>query len=270
MKLKQLAHNRNEVISWEILTLPEETPSFDDIFIPSLEKNVEEGNRQTVGTGYIAVKNEGVWHAYHATVHQYSDYPGVTEVQCTDARGEGKLAYPIDSRMTKIDIEGARHIEPNKDNTGWVFHHETIGERRDHELKLMAVIEGIFRPVFHQYGYDHLSGATDTHRNLAIERHGLLASFYGQIIQNVQKKARSAYLSERQTSHHFAEGHLYSDLHSVFEATKKKWIADNTAEDFNKVSGGFRFIETRLAIPAPETRWDREARLKKEAEANSN
>ena len=243
--------------------------------------DVKSGFVQTLGVetledgtlkGHVVVKNDGVFRLETATGGRYTGnetHDGVS-YQCTEATGNPKLYVPIDPRMTAQDIEGAKYAEPNADGTAWVFHHETIGEHRDHELQLMAVIEGIFRPVFHQYGYDHLSGATDTHRNLAIERHGLLASFYGQIILNVQKKARSAYLSERQTSHHFTEGHLYSDLHSVFSETKKKWVADNTAEDFAKVSGAFAFIERRLAIPAPETRWDRAARLKKEAEANSN
>ena len=254
---------------WHIFILPTDPSKISDVVIPSLENSLDENGTHH---GYAASEKDGIWKVIKVNVTiaplTWKDFNREITVRTEEQEGAADLAYPIDPRMIESDIEGAKYIEPNADNTGWLFYHETVGERRDHELQLMAVVEGVFRPVFQQYGYDFLRNYTPDHAALAKERHSIIASFYGQFIQAIQVKSRSATLSARHISHHFDDGHLYGDLHTVYEAEKKKWIDANTDEDFGKVSGAFAFIDRRLTIPAPETRWGREERLAAEAKRN--
>ena len=267
--VKTHAEERNLITKWQITIEPEENPNYSQYLIQSIPHTIKKEtvpDGEVAAEGHIAINKHGHWQVVNAELSIFSYY-GIrrTNIEATGKYGEATLAYPIDPRMIKSDIEGAQRIEPNADNTGWLFYHETVGERRDHELQLMAVVEGVFRPVFQQYGYDFLRNYSADHATLAKERHSIIASFYGQFIQAIQTKSRSATLSARHTSHHFGDGHLYGDLHTVYEAEKKKWIDANTDEDFGKVSGAFAFIDRRLTIPAPETRWDRDARLEAEA-----
>ena len=165
---------------WYIYILPTDTHKSNDFIIPSLENSLDENGTRH---GYAASEKDGIWRvikvAVTITQQTWKDFDRRIAIRTEEQDGAADLAYPIDPRMIKSDIEGAKYIEPNADNTGWLFYHETVGERRDHELQLMAVIEGVFRPVFHQYGFDYMQDLSPEHTTLAKERHSIIASFYG-------------------------------------------------------------------------------------------
>ena len=60
------------------------------------------------------------------------------------------VAYPIDPRMTRADIDGATRIFANADNTGWLFGHSHEEHHKDHEILLMAGIDAVMQPYFRQ------------------------------------------------------------------------------------------------------------------------
>ena len=146
--LRILDESVSYICRWEFNI--EKTHKFDlkSGFVQTLGVETLEDGRMK---GYVVVKSDGVFRIEPATGGRYTGneiYDSMS-YQCQEATGNPKLYVPIDPRMTREDIQGARYHEPNEDGTAWVFHHESIGERRDHELQLMAVVEGIFRPVFH-------------------------------------------------------------------------------------------------------------------------
>ena len=183
------------------------------------------------------------------------------------------IALGIDQRMTRADIEGATRIFKNADNTGWLFAHSNTGHHADHEITLMAGIDGIMQPFFRQYHVDVIMGANLTAKERAANQYKLLSIFYGEVVGLARTNARTKHLGERHKDPHPENGHIHSEIKVAYEATKAKWKKDR-ATDVALIQGAFTYIDTALAIPDPETRWDRAARLeaeaKKKAEAEAS
>ena len=149
MNLHERYNKRNSVMEWDIYTSAEDAPSFKGVAIPSLplSEPVELGHdREHRSKGFVAVEVDGVWSVEPVTISEYKNHTFTSaflHVVCDEAKADGRLVYPIDKRMTRDDIQDAKYHTPNEDGTAWVFHHESVGERRDHELTMMAVIEGV-------------------------------------------------------------------------------------------------------------------------------
>ena len=184
--------------------------------------------------------------------------------------GCDEIAFGIDPRMTREDIEGATRIYKNENNTGWLFAHSNTGHHADHEIALVAGIDGIMQPFFRQYHVDVIMGANLTAKERAANQYKLLSIFYGECVGLARKNARTKHLGERHKDPHPAEGYIHSEIKVAYEATKAEWET-NRAKDVALIQGAFTYITTALAIPNPETRWDKAARLaaeaKKKAEA---
>ena len=174
------------------------------------------------------------------------------------------IALGIDSRMTREDIEGATRIFKNADNTGWLFAHSNTGHHADHELQLMACIDGVFQPYFRQLHVDVIDGANLNIKQRATELYSLLSQFYGEVIALARTNARAVLLGHRHREAHPAEGHLHSEIKTAFAAVRAKWIKTRKA-DATKLAPSFAYVSNILTIPSPETRWDRAARLEAEA-----
>ena len=167
--------------------------------------------------------------------------------------------------MTREDIEGATRIYANADNTGWLFAHANHGHHHDHEINLMAGIDGIFQPVFRQYNVDHITGANDAAKLRAANQYKLLSQFYGEVVGLARTNARAKHLGERHKDPHPENGHIHSEIKVAYEATNTKWKASKQKTELALIAGAFTYIETALTIPTPETRWDKAARLEAEA-----
>ena len=174
------------------------------------------------------------------------------------------LAFPIDPRMTAADINGATDVFANADNTGWLFGHASEGNHADHEITLMAGIDGVFQPLFRQYHVDLINGVSLNIKQRATTLYALLSQFYGEVIDLARKNARAVVLGHRHKDLHPENGHLHSEIKVAFEATKAKWLTGR-GTDATQLATAFTYIGNVLTIPTPETRWDKAARLEAEA-----
>ena len=174
------------------------------------------------------------------------------------------IYYPLDPAITVEDIEGARFAYMNADSSGWLFAHTREGTHHDYELMLMGAIDGVFQPYFRQLQVDALNTSTRTSAN---DRFKLLSEFYGSVVVEARKIARGTYLGEREQSAHPREGWLDKDITAAVLAVRAKW-AETRATDAATLSAALTYVERSLTMPSVETRWDRAARLKREAKEN--
>ena len=147
------------------------------------------------------------------------------------------LALGIDSRMTREDIDGATHIFKNADNTGWLFAHSNTGHHADHELQLMACIDGVFQPYFRQLHVDVIDGANLNIKQRATRLYSLLSQFYGEVIALARTNARAVLLGHRHKEAHPAEGHLHSEIKTAFDAVRASWIKTRKSDATDPYTG---------------------------------
>ena len=222
---------------------------------------------------YYAERVRG-WAAVRATldrhwfivdsIFQYLPNREILYVECNTSVACDALALGIDQRMTRTDIEGATRIFKNADNTGWLFAHSNTGHHADHELQLMACIDGVFQPYFRQLHVDVIDGANLNIKQRATRLYSLLSQFYGEVIALARTNARAVLLGHRHREAHPAEGHLHSEIKTAFDAVRAKWIKTRKSEATD-LTPAFTYVSNILTIPNPESRWDRAARLEAEA-----
>ena len=109
---------------------------------------------------------------------------------------------------------------------------------------------------------DVITGGNLSIKQRATDLYALLGQFYGEVIAEARKNARAKHLGERHKG--VGAGHIHSEIVVAYEAIKAKWKTDKAA-DATKLAGAFLYIDGVLAIPTPETRWDKAARLAAEA-----
>ena len=186
-------YDRGEVIpEWEEFCIPsmgvwKEGPHFEPVSMAG----VWDGR-------YAAVRANGKWKTVRAFANRWVAGSRITiHLYDKDEVGVESLAFPIDSRMKQIDIDGASHIYKNDDNTGWLFSHASPGEHHDHEINLLSGIDGIMQPMFRQYHVDVITGANFEAKNRAANLFKLLSEFYGEVVGVARTNARAKYLGER-------------------------------------------------------------------------
>ena len=222
-------------------------------------------------TGQIAVTfnrgPEALWDLIPAdiTINSERTYlvAHAIDVACSN------IAYPIDPRMTKADIEGAAIIKPNSTNDGWLFYHTEPGTHHDHEIQVVSAISGLIEPLICKYQLDVLDADSDTKKKKARDGIAALKVFYNLLLTNAQKVSRSAYLGQRAKEPHPAKGHLHNDLVSTYNAAKMELSKNRT----KALKDDLDLMDNILAMQTPETRWDMAARIeaeKKAEEQNDN
>lgn len=170
------------------------------------------------------------------------------------------LYYPVDPRMIPLDVSGATRSYPNEDNTGWLFAHTDEGTHHDYELTLLAAVDGVMQPLFRQYQVDVWIGSSNEVKRKGQELHILLSQFYGAVVTEARKRARSAYLGLRHQEPHPRTGYLDADITASITTVKEKW-ATMRAGDLVKLGPALGYIERTLNMPTPETRWDQAKRI---------
>ena len=248
-------YGRDDPPAWETFTINSMGFYREDLHIePSAYRNVR-------NVRYIATQDEsGTWRTTRAFADIFDNKVHVHAYD-TDELYADRMAFPIDPRMTQLDIDGATHIYKNEDNTGWLFAHATPGKHHDHEINLISGIDGLMQPMFRQYHVDVITGANFEAKNRAANLFALLSTFYGEVIGIAKTNARAKYLGEREQKPLPVDGHILVEAKTAFEAIIAKWKANRPA-DANKLTTAFTYITNALAIPDPETRWDKEARIK--------
>ena len=102
------------------------------------------------------------------------------------------------------------HLQERRQH-GWLFAHSNTGHHADHELQLMACIDGVFQPYFRQLHVDVIDGANLNIKQRATRLYSLLSQFYGEVIALARTNARAVLLGHRHREVHPAEGHLHSE-----------------------------------------------------------
>ena len=170
-------------------------PTLEQMSVPSLGEIPSEYDKSlqqhTGNMRYIVVHRDNEWHLAKANIQWFSQGGNRIHVHHDDEHVIDKMAFPVDPRMIAEDIEGATNLYPNETNDGWLFVHASQGHHEDHELNLMAAIDGLFQPVLRQYQVDALAGASAEIKTNGAERFALAATFYGEVIGLARTNART-------------------------------------------------------------------------------
>lgn len=245
-------------------------PKWSEFCVPSLgqyaERIEETPRRETIlDVRWVAAHRDGKWfpaRAWALILRHSADIHLFEE----DELMVDKIAFPVDRRILREDLEGATRIYKNSEGTGWLFAHASVGDHQDHELLTMAALDSVFRPVFRQYETDIFNAPTEKHGSVGKERHKLLYTFYGEVLHGVRAAVRALHLGEHVKDAYPAEGEMYKIISSVYNGKKTEWQADPArATDIPKMTGAFGYIDSALNIPVPETRWDQVARLESQS-----
>lgn len=241
-------------------------------------------NRVTVGTVVDGKGKAVFWNGTHFEVlpvkHTHGGGRGQIVIALDDSGdapavvGQNHamwLCYPIDERITELDIIGAVESYPNDTNTGLLFRHTREGTHHDYELHLLAAIDGVAQPYIRGYlsdSFDANAGVAERGRDGFVK----LSKFYGEVVGEARTIARGIYLGERHQKAHPPEGWVDRDITAAVEKVEADWT-ENHAKDLLDIASRVKLIKDSLKMPSVETRWDREARLAaaaaaKEAEAS--
>ena len=263
-------HANNEAY-WECRELFRDriVPDWDNYWIKSLglfSQRIREPSTylHVTDVRYVAVHRDGVWDVARAWSYKRVPYRYV-HLFDHDERAVDKLAYPVDPRMEREDIVGATRIYPNADNTGWLFAHASTGNHQDHELALMGALNGVFEICLRQYLTD-IYGGTGEAITIGQQRYREMSQLYGEVIRVARANARDACLGERRKEPHPEQGHVLTEIKEAYESVLARWESEKPKE-LETLRGGLQYVKAALAIPVPETRWDKAARLEAEAKA---
>lgn len=214
--------------------------------------------------GYVAVQgHDGIWHVSRG-------WDGGNSsgwlVWC-EAADHARLAYPVDPRMQRVDIEGARYTYLNDAGDAWLFSHTKPAAHHDHELAVLGALAGIFQPLLAQYQVDAFQG-TGAAQTRAQTLYVTVAGFYGDVIVEAKRIVRAAHHGARHQDPDPAAGHVTAELAAAVAAVQARW-AENRAAALSSIATATTYLSRALTIPTPETRWDKAARLEAEAKARA-
>ena len=196
------------------------------VYIPSLGFTHPTQNGETyLNAGYVAVRYDNSWHVRQASATRYADEYVVYWGQRGSDSGlyhviAEAIAYPIDPRMKRSDIEGATIIRANADNTAWVFFHAEEEEHHDRELAIQAAIVGAFQRTLDDANLDVIR-----HRkNAAVQNAKILT--YGRLIEFRDDWVGYALVAEQRKhiGHHIHDStYVHECVIDSFNDAIKEW-----------------------------------------------
>lgn len=209
------------------------------VIIPSLggsmPKTEGDSNRTT---GQVAVRIKDKWVVREARLTLRHDrLEVVCHLDMRDFVSEpiahpDALAYPIDSRLKRSDIEGATIIRPNADNTAWLFFHAEAEDHYDRELAIQAAIVGAFQRTLDDANLDIIR-----HRkNAAVQNAKILA--YGRLIEFRNDWIGYALIAEQRKyiGHHIQDTtYVHECVIDTFNDAIKEW-KKNKADAWTPIS----------------------------------
>ena len=191
-----------------------------------------------------------------------------------------EVYFPVDPRMTPIDVRGATVAYFNDDRDGWLFAHCDADWHLDHEARLQGAVSAAFESeierankVFRDAVYDCFL-VNDRGNQAAV-------SAWNRMVHNLNEfrdDVKEAVVVEAQTRHlgYFHqnphEAHIHAPIEHAIRAAIPKWQArTNRLLEWNPIETYVNAVLTEVATKhVYETRWAKEARLKAEAEAAAN
>ena len=238
--------------------------------------------------GWIAVKRNHTWDVEDADIRPESN-PESFHIACIHWKQDANdLAFPIDPRINRQDIEGATKIFPNTTNDGWLFSHAEVSHHHERIIQLEAVMYTLFEDLVHNK-LDSVLKAVIGHNNprprlgteLLYNYSAQSGSFsdYSNVIDFRKECIKRCGELEKllHVGQHVQEDDLYlkHQLARAIKQAKAVWKADtDNARRFagieSQVDAIIARIETEHEI---ETRWEKAARIaaekKKRAESET-
>lgn len=247
--------------------------------LPETYEELSEDDYQVLWSGKVVAWNG---HEFEVLSVIGSVYKSNSSVRFSPAYNEGSyephmpISYPIDLRTNETDWDRATGAKPNEANDAWLPEHGDEDYMLDHEIRLTAAVDTAFRKVEREaeQGYD-IGLALYIHAPVTNNLNGLeAAKQHKSILFDFIQEVRVAILAEARTRHigyyhqNPHEAHIHEPLHRAIVATIMKWQKPENMAKYTKVR---RVVEeTRDTIAnkhSYETRWDKEARLAAEKEA---
>lgn len=179
------------------------------------------------------------------------------------------LYYPIDSRTNEADWDGAVAAYPNADNTAWLPRHTDSGSH--HDLTI-AFKDGVYTAFKGELDGLHSEifalDPRDNPHSRKVAEYQSLVSVQAKVIEKVVATDATRHLGWYEQNPHPEVGHVTGAVRDALESVK----SENTSL-WNRASVALDRILADMKAQADrevETRWDREARLAKEAEDEAN
>ena len=190
------------------------------------------------------------------------------EFNCEANIFASRMAYPIDPSMTEKDINGATIIYPNASNDGWLFAHATKSEHIDRMFIASTAMATLFDNVIEaklQQTLASIINNPQTNQQRGVYSHWAnIVDFKKDCTAYCHKFEKLLYIGQ----HKHEEGlDLRNILLRCIKHVKAEWQKQNK---YDAVSGDVNSIISHLETDHTfETRWEQEARQKREAAARA-
>ena len=161
------------------LTLPAADSPYDvaNYLIPSLGVDPPEDPHGNIffkeNVGYTAILRDDTWHVSLTSLSKEGRYITFRVA----VRGFHALAYPIDPRMTREDIQDATIIEPNEDGTAWTFKHGNAGPHQEHLIAVRSGVVSSFQPFLDAALFKRFEATNNVVRNRATAKYQNLCQY---------------------------------------------------------------------------------------------
>ena len=216
--------------------------------------------------GKIVVSIEGDWHIESGKVEKSTEY---TAISCYESIGADRLAFPIDPRMTEADITGATRVEANATNDGWLFFHDHESSHHDHLLAVDAAVAALFQPLVDAALYKVATATNAVALGKVDAKYKALIAFRDEVVASAQAAEKAHHVGHFVQTHPPEQGHVHKAVRLALSAAKVAFAASpEKAAQYRLISMEAAELITRMGKPhAPETRWDKAARIAAEEAA---
>ena len=217
---------------------------------------------------HIATLHGEEWRAVEGYVGAGIGSEGVY-IGCEADHFATKLAFPIDKRMMAKDINGATIVYPNSDNDGWLFAHATKTDHIDRIWLASTAMSSIFDRVMEDRLQQTLASIinnpqTNQQRGVYLKWADML-DFKKDCTAYCVRFEKLLYLGQHKQQ---AGLNLRDMLLLCIKHVKTEW--QKVEDKFDGVAGDVNGIIAALEADHDfETRWEQEARQKREAAARA-
>ena len=256
---------------------PSTTTKLTDFIIPTLpsENTYYSDGRVRGNKASIAMRVSGKWIVEEAFV---SFSKTRVTVECVKYIGRDAYAFPIDPRMTRMDIEGADRIFANSTNDGWLFGHSESDEHHDRAYQLESIMTTLFQDAIDVKMQQVMASIVNPSRSRPIigdsGSGGTQRANYihWDALVRFRKECVKWCLEFEKLLHigkHIQESdlHIHHQLLRAINQAKRVWTLDQSKKDsLDTISADVTAITAKInTIHTFETRWEKAARREAEA-----
>lgn len=171
------------------------------------------------------------------------------------------LAFPIDSRMTIADIQGASEAYLNVGETAWLFRHSRAGLHHDHLLAVRAAVVALFQPAIDNAIVKLVTTGNASTRALRKKLVDNLTAYRDSVIAAADAAEREHALGCYVQPADPDLGHVHKAVRDGMTATKRAWGATPAKlAQYRAIASLVSPLATAMQTPhAPQTRWEQAA-----------